>query len=560
MLAETATQAVTPSVQWSGLFPLMILGGGALGIVMIRSVVRRLPTALESATVTAVGPITVLAMWFAAGAGGTGFPFSTLREDLGEVLFGVGFIAALILAAVAMRVMRIGLDAAVTVGIGLGALSATLALWHHRVGLDGGFDALGSQFSIDGFMLVCTGAIVVSVVLVSLLLDDYLRREGIDGPEMYVLMLISAAGGVVIAGAGDLIVLFLGLETLSIAVYVMAAMHVRRSESTEAGMKYFVLGAVSSAFLLYGIAMIYGATGSTSLVDIRIFLARTQLFDEGLLAAGFALTLVGLGFKVAAVPFHAWTPDVYEGSPTPVVAYMASAVKVAAIAAVVRVFVDTFADHADDWRPPLMVLTVATLLLGSVLAVVQGNVKRMLAYSSIAHTGFILVGVSVGSEGVAAVVFYLVTYSLVVIGSFGVLTVISGRGDRRTRLEDLDGLAERSPLIAAAFTVLLFAQAGVPLTTGFVAKFGVIAATVESSRYWFAALAMATAVVSAYPYLRVVLSMYLGRSADGAEAESVPPAAAFVIGVAVLLTIGFGVVPGPIDDLAQKALLWTSGA
>ncbi|RMH74961.1 MAG: NADH-quinone oxidoreductase subunit N, partial [Actinomyces sp.] len=395
----------------------------------------------------------------------------------------------------------------------------------------------------------------VIVVGAALLMADHLAREGIDGPEMYALMLVSAAGGVVMAGADDLVVLFLGLETLSIAVYVMVGLHLKRLESLEAGLKYFVMGAFSSAFLLYGIALVYGATGSTNLVTISAYLGSVVIADDAMLLAGFALLLVGFGFKVAAVPFHAWTPDVYQGAPSPVVAYMGGAVKIAAFAALVRTFVVTFTVYSDDWRPAVYALAVATLVVGAVLAVVQGDVKRMLAYSSIVHAGFVLVAVeSAGDRGVAAALFYLATYAVLVLGSFGIITVVSGPGDRATRLADLDGLAARRPALALAFTVLLLAQAGVPLTSGFVAKFEVVTAAVDAHSYWLAGVAMVAAVVAAFVYLRILLSLYLGRPAADAPAIAVPGLAGAVIAVAVAVTLVVGMVPGPLHDLATDAV------
>ncbi len=563
--AQSAPVAA-PAIDWGGLLPLMILAGGALGIVMARSLIKRLPAGSEAMAVMAVGPLSVLGMWLAAAAAGSGVPLESVSDDIGEPLLVAGFAAAMILAALGARALRIGLDAALTAGLGLAAVGALWGLWVDRLGPGEGFEAIEGQFTVDGFMAVLSGVIAISVVLVALLLDGYLRRERLEGPEMYALMLISAAGGMVMAGAADLIVLFLGLETLSIAAYVMAAMHTRRSESTEAGMKYFVLGAVASAFLLYGIAMAYGATGTTSLAGIADFLAAAPLAEQGLLAAGLALLLVGLGFKVAAVPFHAWTPDVYQGSPTPVVAFMASAVKVAGVAALLRVFVLAFSAHSDDWRPALMGLAALSLVGGAVLAVVQHDVKRMLAYSSIAHTGFILVGVIAGGEGIAAVVFYAVAYAFMVIGSFGVLGLVSRPGDRATTLDDLDGLGARLPWAAAAFTVLLLAQAGVPFTSGFVAKFGVIGAAVDVGDYWLAALAMLSAVIAAFLYLRIVLSMYLGSPSPAAAADhgDAEPAAAgragmgraavLAVALTVVVTVGFGIVPGPLDQLARDAV------
>ncbi|MDH3293154.1 MAG: NADH-quinone oxidoreductase subunit N, partial [Acidimicrobiia bacterium] len=333
----------------------------------------------------------------------------------------------------------------------------------------------------------------------------------------------------------DLILVFLGLEVLSIAVYVLAALHLRRSESQEAAFKYFILGALASALFLYGIALVYGATGSTRLNTIAGARAANEiglnpLEDSSMMLAGIALVLVGFAFKVSAVPFHMWTPDVYEGSPTPVVAFMASAVKVAGFAGMVRVFWDAFPYFHSDWRPVMSALAIASLIVGSFLALAQRNVKRMLAYSSIVHAGFILVAVEAlaggasGFEatgegalrslaGAEAFLFYLLAYTLMTIGSFGVLTVAGRRGDGAHTLDDYRGLATSQPLLAALMGVMLFAQAGVPFTSGFLAKFRVIVAAVDNGSYVLAAVAMLASVVGAVLYLRVVVAMYM---ADGA--------------------------------------------
>lgn len=562
MQFQIADPVETPEVVWSALAPVVALAVGAVLLIMFRSIVKRMPEELNRAATAAVGPVSVIAMWVVGGLVGDDVPLAGVRDDVGEPLFYVGLLAVLVLSAAFVRSLEIGFDAAFTVGVGLVSFVATVEIWTDSFRVAGApIAAFGAQYGVDGFALVFGGVIALAVVLTALLLDNYLRREGIDGVEMYVLLMLSAAGGVLMAGANDLIVLFLGLETLSIAVYVMAAMHSRRTESLEAGLKYFVLGAFSSAFLLYGMAMVYGATGSLNLVEIRSYLDTVIITDNAMLLAGFALLLVGFGFKVAAVPFHSWTPDVYQGAPTPVVAFMASAVKAAGFAALVRVFYLTFLDYREDWQPAIYALAIATLVVGAVLAVVQRDAKRMLAYSSISHAGFILVGVQAATDrGVAAVVFYAAAYAFMVIGSFGVLSIVSGRGDRGTSLDDLDGLGGRNPGLALALTLFLLGQAGVPLTTGFVAKFEVIGAAVDARSFWLAVVAMISAVISAFLYLRIVLSMYLGTAADDDnEPIAVHPTAAVAVGVALVLTIGFGLVPGPIDSLANDAILALAG-
>ncbi|MDE0580274.1 MAG: NADH-quinone oxidoreductase subunit N, partial [bacterium] len=353
-----------------------------------------------------------------------------------------------------------------------------------------------------------------------------------------------------------LIVLFLGLEILSLAVYVLVAMHLRRAESQEAGIKYFVLGAFASAFLLYGIALVYGATGSLNLIDIEGILANKDLSDNGLLLAGMGMLLVGFGFKVAAVPFHAWTPDVYQGAPSPVVSYMAAGVKAAAFAALLRVFFAGFGPVADEWQPVVFGLAVASLAVGSMLAIVQNDVKRILAYSSISHAGFILVGVQAATDdGAASVLFYLGAYAAMAIGSFAVVTVVSGPGDEGTGIDSLRGLASRRPLLAVAFTVLLLSQAGIPFTAGFWAKFEVISAAVDARSFWLAVIAMLAAVVAAFLYLRIVVAMFLDAPDPDAPRLRIPRGPALAIAIVVLFTLVFGIYPEPLLDLADHAQL-----
>jgi NADH-quinone oxidoreductase subunit N len=447
----------------------------------------------------------------------------------------------------------------ITVLAGIGAIAAAVPLWREVQDPDrGAFSTLDGAVGVDGFSTFLTVVIAASVVLSALLMDDYLRREGLQGVEAYVLVLLSATGGVIMAQANDLIVLFLGLEILSIAVYVLAAMHARRFTSQEAGMKYLVLGAFSSAFFLYGIAMIYGATGTTNLARIADLFSTSALTEDGLVLAGLALMLVGLGFKIAAVPFHFWTPDVYQGAPSPMVAWMASGVKVAGFAGLLRVYVVGFSAYRIDWQPMMYAVAVATLVVGSVLAVVQTDVKRMMAYSSISHAGFILVGVQAATEsGVESALFYLASYAFMIAGTFGIITLVGRRGDSHHALADYRGLGRRRPGLALALAVFLFAQAGVPLTSGFFAKFSVITAAVDAGSTGLALVAMISSVVAAFLYLRIVASMYMtdddGEAAD-APRPRVPLGAGIAIGLCLLVTIGAGVWPGSITELARDAV------
>ncbi|MFN3219637.1 MAG: NADH-quinone oxidoreductase subunit N [Acidimicrobiales bacterium] len=503
LLAQTDTLGPgdIPDVAWSGLMPLIILSAAAVLLLTVMTVARdRLPA------------------WF-------------------PMLW--------------------------TFAAGIATMVAAIPLWIRVQDDDrGAFSTLASAYGVDGFSVFATMLLGAALALVALLADDYLEREGLARIEFHVLATLSVAGGVIMASANDLIVLFLGLEILSLAVYVMAAMHLRRIESQEAGLKYFVLGALSSAFLLYGIALVYGATGSTNLIAIQAFLAEFILTENALLLAGFALLLVGLGFKVAAVPFHSWQPDVYQGAPTPVVAYMASGVKIAGFAALIRVFVVTFGDYRTDWQPLVYALAIATLLVGSLLAIVQTDVKRMLAYSSISHAGYMLVGIEAATgEGTSAVLFYLAAYTFMVIGSFAVITLVAGPGDSRTAVSDLKGLSRSRPLLAVALTVFLLGQAGVPFTSGFFAKFYVIEAAVDARSFPLAIIAMLSAVIAAYLYLRIMVSAWLdGDDMDDAEvaearsAMPIPVGAAIVLVVTVAFTVAFGIWPQPIVEMARDAV------
>ena len=512
MTALTFAQAgpvSPPVIHWGGLLPVVIPVAGAVLLLMVRSLLTERPAA--------------------AGA--------RLPRRLFEF------------------------NAAWTFALAAAGLAAVCVQWG-RVTAGGPVSAFGNEFASDRFGLFVAAVVLAAVAAVSLLLPRFCERVGIDGAECYVLLLLSAAGGVVMAGAGDLIVMFLGLETLSIALYAMAALKRRILVSVEAGIKYFVLGSFSSAFLLYGIAMVYAATGTTSLTGIAAFLGDTLVLNDGLLLAGLALLLVGLGFKVAAAPFHAWAPDVYQAAPTPMTAFMASAVKAAGFAALLRVLAAALGSRAGDWQPALSVSACATLLLGAVLAAVQDDVKRILAYSSISHAGFILMGVQAASDrGVAAVLFYLAAYAMIAVGSFAAIAVLSGPDDDRTDLNALTGLAARRPALALALTVLLLAQAGVPFTSGFMAKFHVISAAVEARSYWLALIAMVSAVIAAFAYLRVVVKMHFTDDAIAKAGDAGTPSApdrpsagaSTVLLSAVAVTLFLGVLPEPLAQLARDA-------
>ncbi len=412
----------------------------------------------------------------------------------------------------------------------------------------------------DGFGIYIVGLLLIVAALGVLIGDGWLRREKqARGPEFHVLILLATSGAMFMAVANDLIVTFLGLEILSLPLFVLAAFHSRRALGREAAMKYFILSAFSSALFLYGVALVYGATGSTNLDEIGTYLAN-NVSTNGVLLAGIGLLLVGFGFKVAAVPFHSWAPDVYQGAPSPVSGFMAAAAKVAAFAGLLRVFISAFGTQRLDWQPLVAALAVLSLIVGAVLAAVQTDVKRMLAYSSISHAGFMLVGLQTGTvEGVASTLVYVGIYAFMLLGAFAVVTVAGGPSDDVAHeVSDYRGLAKRRPGLALLFTVFLLAQAGVPLTGGFIAKFSVIAAAVDAKSYALAVIAMLSAVIAAFLYLRIVLSMY---TTDDDTVVAKDPALlpsraiAVALGVAVVVTVLSGILPGPALDLARHATL-----
>lgn len=514
-----------------------------------------------------------------------------------------GALALMLVSSLLRRVMHARAGTLVAVVVSLAALVAALFQWS-QVTTHGPSVTIAGAIAYDGFAVFIQIAVSITMLLTALVGDGYLQREGIDGPEFHVLAMVSASGAMMMGAANDLIVVFLGLEILSIALYVLAAFNHRRAESGEAALKYFVLGGFSSAVFIYGIALTYGATGTTNLPQIADYLSRNVIVHNGVLLGGLALLLVGFGFKIAAVPFHMWSPDVYEGSPSPVAGFMAAVAKSGAFAALLRVFVTSFPTVRADWQPIIWVLASLSLVLGAVVALTQRDVKRMMAYSSINHVGFILLGVeAVSARGVSASLYYVFTYLFLVVGSFAVISVVAGPGDTRSSITDYRGLAKRQPLLALAFAVLLLGQAGAPFTTGFLAKLGVIEASVANQGYSLAVIAMLSGAVAAFFYLRLAVTMFspVGPVGDVVESDApvlptstsappigsavttlvadqpagiqvltddepepavetrgllpVPALTSLAIGICVAFTVVFGVVPGPILNFAHQATL-----
>lgn len=408
--------------------------------------------------------------------------------------------------------------------------------------------AFGGMYVRDALTGPLQATALLGALLAVWLSGDYVERTHFESGEFYALLLTSALGAMLMAAGGDLLMLFLGLETLSIPLYVLAAFARGDPRSQEAGMKYFLLGAFATVFFLYGVALIYGAAGSTNLAR----LAARAGEGAALLPVGMGLLVIGLGFKAALVPFHSWAPDVYEGAPLPVTAYMAVIAKVGAFAALLRVFVLALPALAGRWVPILAAVSVLTMALGNVAALAQTNLKRLLAYSGIAHSGFMLVGVVAGSPaGTSAVVFYLLAYTFMTLGAFGVLLMLQRRGEEADTIGDLVGLAWRSPLLAGAMAVFMVSLAGLPPTAGFIAKFYAFTAVVDAGQTGVAIVAVLTSVISAYYYLRVAYTMFIGRPGDEVTLTGGRWVSA-ALAVAVVGVLALGILPATVAGFIQK--------
>ncbi len=408
--------------------------------------------------------------------------------------------------------------------------------------------------AIDGFRFAADMIFIISGALSVLLSLSYLEREQLLAPEYYCLILLATSGMMFMAAAEDLIVLFLGLEVMSIAVYVLAGYNRRNIFSAEAALKYFLIGAFASGFLLYGIALLYGATGSTGLTLIGTQLAAAKLTLMG--GLGLGLLLVGFGFKVAAVPFHMWAPDVYDGAPTPVTGFMATGVKAAAFVALARALLEAFPSALDHWQPIVAVLAIATMVVGNLVALVQPSLKRMLAYSSIAHAGYLLVAVWPGTElSAGALMFYLVAYSVTTIASFGLLSILGTGGERDVTLDELSGLSRAHPWVALALTVCMLSLLGFPGTLGFMGKWYIFTAVLAEDQTILAVVLALATVVSAGYYLPVVMAMYMRPALAGAGVRPglLPPAVALSIGLSTAAIVVFGFWPNELLDLARQS-------
>lgn len=463
----------------------------------------------------------------------------------------------IVIAAGAMVVLLVGvrIEDEDSAGLGFIALVTLLAAFVLALfTLGQNTLAFGGSLATDDYsaffelIIISASALTVGMSL------EYAADAGFPGAEYYALILFATLGMMLMAAGGDLIVIFLGLETMSIAVYALAGFMRRDPRSSEAAIKYFLLGAFSTGFLLYGIALVYGATGTIRLEPIQAAL-KSGMESNPLLLLGLGMMLIGFGFKVAAVPFHMWTPDVYEGAPTPVTAFMAVGVKLAAFAGFLRIFMVHLAPVSAQWTMVLWVIAALTMTTGNVVAVVQTNIKRMLAYSAIAHAGYVMVGMAAAPAHAAggAILYYLLAYAFTNLGAFAVVAALERGGEPGGLIADYRGLARRNPALAAAMALFMLSLTGVPPLAGFVGKFYVFSAALGGGLVWLVIIAVINSVISAYYYVGVIVAMYMQEGGVAVARISARPGLLVSIAVAVAATAIIGFYPQPYMAAAVNA-------
>jgi NADH-quinone oxidoreductase subunit N len=433
--------------------------------------------------------------------------------------------------------------------IGLvGAGAASMLLW------DSNAESFGAV-TADNFGLFVNLVIVVVGVLTVMFSAQTVERDGLPAGEYYAMLMFAIFGMMLMGQATDLLVIFLALETMSISVYILTGIRRDQQQSTEAAFKYFLLGAFASSFFLYGIAFLYGVTGTTNIERLSTAIAAQSMSGNPMILLGIGLLIVGFAFKIAAVPFHMWSPDAYEGAPTVVTGFMSTGVKAAAIAAFVRVFLKGLDPMIADWAPVLWWIAAATMIVGTVVGVAQTSLKRMLAYSSIAHGGYLLAGLVAGNDvGKAAILFYLAAYALTNLGAFGVMAILGSRERANDDLRDYAGLWHSHPALAGLMTFFLLSLGGFPPTAGFIAKWYVFSAAVGSGYYGLAIIGVLSSVVSVFFYLRIVVMMYMTERDARPVPAAVPALAMAGLIISVIGVLYLGVLPTRVIDFAQASI------
>lgn len=411
--------------------------------------------------------------------------------------------------------------------------------------------SFNDSYIVDHLSLFFICIFTISSALAILLSVEYNEREGIRAGEYYALILFCTVGMILLASSTDMIMIFLGIEIVSICLYVLAGIRRDNLRSNEAALKYFLLGAFATGFLLYGMTMVYGSTGHTNLFKIAEVVQNPSAQSNPLLLMGLVLLIIGFGFKIASVPFHMWAPDVYQGAPTPITAFMAVGPKAAAFAAFFRVFAETFPEMAPSWEILLSTIAVLSMFFGNLGAIMQTNIKRMLAFSSISHAGYILMAViAKNSLGASSLLFYMLAYAFTTFGIFGIIILLGRKGEENLEIENYSGLAYRHPILALSMTVFLLSLGGLPPFAGFIAKFYIFSAAIQEGLVTLVIIAVLNSAISFYYYLKVVVFMYMKEP----EAEfkiSLTPLTLFVVFIGVTVTISLGIFPGSIIALAS---------
>ena len=419
-----------------------------------------------------------------------------------------------------------------------------------RAGLIGDFLAFSGMVVVDGYAVFGRLVLLAATALGILAGWDYIESLARRSAEGLALILLATAGFSIMVASNNLVMMFLGLEVGSIALYVIAGLSRERGRSDEAAIKYFLLGSFASAIFVYGVALLYAGTGALTITGVSEYLNRFVTFSPGVIRVGLGLMIVGLGFKVSAVPFHSWAPDVYQGAPGGVVGYMAAMAKIAGFMALARILITGTSSLNDVWAPLLAIIAALSMLLGSVLALAQSDVRRLLAYSGVAHAGFIMTGVAAGST--SGILFYIAVYALQLVGAFAVVSVVSGSANTGSPLDAYRGLGKRSPVLAGAMTVLLLGMGGLPVTSGFIAKFGVFAEAWSKGFEWLVVVGVLASVIAFAFYLKVIVAMYMDETTE--SELSIPGTVRWVLLTAVVATIIWGVMPGSLLSAAADAL------
>lgn len=540
LLAQAAELQI-PQVEYSAIAPELLLAAGAMLLLLtaVAEGYRILTTAVGAVVAAALGIWLLIAgttvpgiVLVAVAAGTAGVAIGTRDRPLVHQ----GWLAAILV---------------------FGAFALTAWQWTALYDVAGSQRYLGGSIVVDGVALYTRFTVLLSALLILPIGHGYLLDRGIYRYEYEPILLLSVTGMTVLGAAGDLLIVFIAIELLSLALYVLTGLARRDRRSQEASIKYFVMGAVASAILLYGIALLYTATGSIDIGTIAQGMSIVSV-PIGVVLLAVAMVTVGMGFKAAAVPFHFWTPDVYQGAPTNVTGFMAAATKAAAFAALLRIFQLGFGRLDDTWVPMVAVVAALSMLLGAFAAIVQRDVKRVLAYSSIAHVGYALVGVvsvdtAQAGQGISSTLFYLLTYAVTAVGAFGCVVAIERRRRGEVALIDLKGLARHSPILAGIFSLCLLSLAGIPATAGFMGKFAVFRAGVNAGLTWLVVVGVVSSVVAAFFYLRLMAAMFLEEPEEGTSAPVLTTGLSAGVSAAAAAVVVLGILPSAFITLAEQA-------